>query len=173
MKPRRHPIITYGEPRLEAPNATVTRFDQDLEQLVEDMKVTCWAVPGVGLAAPQIGVNQRVAIIDTSIGEDPDALIVLVNPELVESRGKSRLEEGCLSFPGLFTHIVRPSWVRVRAQDISGSSRELEGEGLLAQAFCHELDHLDGVLIVHHLTGLKQKMFLRRVDKMRRLGVWT
>lgn len=173
MPPQKRQIVTYGDPRLEAANADVTEFGAGLEQLVDDMKATCYAAPGVGLAAPQIGVNQRVAIVDTSVGEDPDALVVLVNPELVESHGKTRLEEGCLSFPGLFTHIVRPSWVRVRAQDLSGEVREIEAEGLLAQALCHELDHLDGVLIVHHLTGLKQKMFLRRVDKMRRLGVWA
>ncbi len=166
------PILVYGDPRLEAENLPVDSFDEGLAEIVDDMFATAWAAPGLGLAAPQVGLNLRLAVVDLSVGKDPDQRLVLANPELVTRTGSSAMEEGCLSFPGLFTTIERPRSVRLRAQDLEGCWRELEGDGLLAQAFCHELDHLDGVLLVHHLRGLKRRMFLRRVAKMRSLGVW-
>ena len=166
------PILVYGDPRLEAENRTVETFDDSLAELAEDMFDTAWAAPGLGLAAPQIGVNRRLAVVDLSVGKDPEQRLVLVNPELVHQEGSVNLEEGCLSFPGLFTTIERPRLARVRAQDLTGHWREITGEGLLAQALCHELDHLAAVLLVDHLRGLKRRMFLRRVDKMRSLGVW-
>lgn len=167
------PILLFGDPRLEAENWPVEVFDAELRRLVEDLFETGWKAPGLGLAAPQIGVNLRLATIDLSIGKDPEARIVLANPTIVDRHGKASLEEGCLSFPGLFTTLDRPSWLRVRAQDEHGEWRELEAEGLLAQAVCHEVDHLDGILLVHHLRGMKRRLFLRRVEKMRRLGVWA
>ncbi|MCP4902852.1 MAG: peptide deformylase [bacterium] len=165
-------ILLYGDPRLEQPCEPVEEFDSDLSTLVDDLFATSWKIPGLGVAAPQIGIGQRLAVVDISVGEDPSAQLVFANPEIVESTGRITLEEGCLSFPGLFTKIERPRGVTVAAQDLTGKRFEIEAEGLLAQALCHELDHLDGVLLVHHLRGLKRRMFLRRVDKMRRLGAW-
>lgn len=166
------PILIYGDPRLEAPNEEVTSFDDELDELIDDLFETGWKAPGLGLAAPQIGVNLRLATIDLSVGRDPDAGIVLANPEILHRRGQTSLEEGCLSFPGLFTHVQRPTEVRVRAQDRHGEWREIEAEGTFAQAICHEVDHLEGTLLVHHLRGMKRRLFLRRVEKMRKLGVW-
>ena len=167
------PILVYGDPRLEAENAPVENFDGELRELVDDLFETGWNAPGLGLAAPQIGVNLRIATIDLSVGKDRDARIVLANPTIIRQQGKTSLEEGCLSFPGLFTTIDRPAALVVRAQDEHGQWRDLEAEGLLAQAVCHEVDHLDGILLVHHLRGMKKRLFMRRVEKMRKLGVWA
>jgi len=167
------PILVYGDPRLEAKNASVDTFDGALGALVEDLFETGWRAPGLGLAAPQIGVNLRLATVDLSVGKDPAQKIVLANPTIAETSGNISLEEGCLSFPGLFTTLSRPRELVVRAQNIAGEWREIEASGLLAQAICHEVDHLDGRLLVHHLRGIKRKMFLRRVEKMRKSGVWS
>lgn len=167
------PILVFGDPRLEADNQAVTDFGDDLHMLIGDLFETGWKAPGLGLAAPQVGVNLRLATIDLSVGKDPGARIVLANPTIVAHRGKVSREEGCLSFPGLFTTLERPSSLRVRAQDEHGQWREFDADGLLAQAVCHEVDHLDGVLLVHHLRGMKRRLFLRRVNKMRSLGVWA
>jgi peptide deformylase len=166
-------ILVYGDPRLEAENLAVEDFDDELRSLATDLFETGWKAPGLGLAAPQIGVNLRLATIDLSVGKDPGARIVLANPEIIRRQGKANLEEGCLSFPGLFTTIERPSALVVRAQDEHGEWRDLEAEGLLAQAVCHEVDHLDGILLIHHLRGMKKRLFMRRVVKMRKLGVWA
>ena len=166
------PILLYGDPLLEADNRPVETFDDALRTLVQDLFETGWKAPGLGLAAPQVGVNVRLATIDLSVGKDPDARIVLANPTIVHLQGKNSLEEGCLSFPGLFTTIERPAALTVRGQDEHGRWRELEADGLLAQAVCHEVDHLDGVLLIHHLHGMKKRLFLRRVERMRKLGVW-
>jgi peptide deformylase len=165
-------ILLFGDPRLEAENRPVEVFDASLSALIEDLFETAWKTPGLGLAAPQVGVNLSLAVVDLSISKDPAARIVLVNPEIVETSGKASLEEGCLSFPGLFSTIVRPKSLRVRALDGGGEPFDLDAEGLLAQAICHEVDHLQGRLLVHHLRGLKRRMFLRRVAKMRDTGVW-
>jgi peptide deformylase len=165
-------ILVYGNPLLEATNRPVEDFGEELQILIEDLFETGWKAPGLGLAAPQIGVNIRLATVDLSVGRDPDARIVLANPEIIERRGAKQLEEGCLSFPGLFTTIERPATLRVRAQDRQGQWQEMDAEGLFAQAVCHEVDHLDGVLLVDHLRGMKRRLFLRRVAKMRKLGVW-
>jgi peptide deformylase len=167
------PILVFGDPRLEAENRPVESFDDGLQELVDDLFVTGWKAPGLGVAAPQIGVNIRLATIDLSVGKDPDAKIVLANPEIIHKQGKVSLEEGCLSFPGLFTTIERPTALVVRAQDAAGDWHDIEADGLLAQAVCHEVDHLDGTLLVDHLRGMKKRLFLRRVEKMRKLGVWT
>ena len=166
------PILIYGDPRLEVVNEPVTEFGPALDVIVEDMFETGWSAPGLGVAAPQIGINLRLATIDVSVGKDPASKMVLANPEIVATEGKAQVEEGCLSFPGLFTTLQRPQKLRVRAQNRCGEWREIDADGLLAQAVCHEVDHLDGILLVHHLRGLKRQMFLRRVAKMRRLGVW-
>ena len=167
------PILVFGDLRLEAPNAPVSSFDHTLVSLVDDLFETGWNAPGLGLAAPQIGANLRLATVDLSVGKDSSQKIVLANPEVIEASGRVTLEEGCLSFPGLFTSLSRPRELVVRAQDVHGDALELEASGLLAQAICHEIDHLDGRLLVHHLRGIKKKMFLRRVAKMRKSGVWN
>ncbi len=167
------PILVFGDPRLEAPNATVEIFDKAFETLVDDLFETGWKAPGLGLAAPQIGVNLRLATVDLSVGKDPTKQIVLANPTIIETSGNISLEEGCLSFPGLFTTLSRPRELVVSARGIDGSPLEIEASGLLAQAICHEVDHLEGRLLVHHLRGIKKKMFLRRVAKMRKSGVWN
>jgi len=166
------PILVFGDPRLEADNLPVESFGDELQTIIEDLFETGWKAPGLGVAAPQIGVNLRLATIDLSVGRDPEARVVLANPEITHRRGRSSLEEGCLSFPGLFTTIERPTAVTVRAQNENGMWRSIEADGLLAQAVCHELDHLDGVLLTHHLRGMKRKLFMRRVAKMRKLGIW-
>jgi peptide deformylase len=165
-------ILVWGDPELEAPNDDVTEFGPDLEALVTDLFETSWAAPGLGLAAPQVGANLRLAVVDLSVGKDPDEKIVLANPEIVHSEGRIKQDEGCLSFPGLFTAIERPRKVVVRSLDLAGRLQEIEADGLLCQAFCHEIDHLAGRLIVHHLRGLKRSMFVRRVSKLREAGAW-
>jgi peptide deformylase len=165
-------IVRFGDPRLLAANAPVDREAADLPALVADLLETCHAAPGVGLAAPQVGVNRRVAVIDLSIGADPAAPIVLVNPEIVESSGEQKEEEGCLSIPDLSERVIRPARVRARFFDADGRERELEATGLLARALCHEIDHLNGVLYVDRLRGLKRELTRRRVEKMQARGVW-
>lgn len=166
------PILIYGDPRLEAENEPVNDFGSALDEIIEDLFETGWGAPGLGVAAPQIGVNLRLATIDLSLGKDPAERIVLANPEIISTEGRAQVEEGCLSLPGLFVSIPRPRRIRVRAQDRDGEWSEIDTDGLLAQAVCHELDHLNSILLPDHLRGLKRQMFMRRVAKMKRLGVW-
>ncbi len=133
---------------------------------------TCHAAPGIGLAAPQIGVNLRVAIVDLSVGEKPEELVVLVNPEILESSGEQKEDEGCLSIPDLTERVIRPARVRVRAADAAGMVRELEGTGLLARAFAHEVDHLNGTLFVDRLRGLKRELTWKKIEKRKAKGLW-
>lgn len=165
-------ILRYGDPRLVAENAAVDASAEDLSVLVADMVETCHAAPGVGLAAPQIGVNRRIAIIDLSVGADPKGVIVLVNPVVIESSGEQKEEEGCLSVPDLAEKVVRPAHVRVRAGDATGAVREIEGTGLLARALCHETDHLNGTLFVDRLRGLKRELAWRKIRRAKAKGVW-
>jgi peptide deformylase len=165
-------ILRYGDPRLLAENAETDPNARDWDALIADMVETCHAAPGIGLAAPQIGVNRRVAIIDLSVGSDPNALIVLINPVILETSGEQREEEGCLSLPDLAERVERPARVRVRAADQSGKVREVEGTGLLARAFCHEIDHLDSRLFIHRLHGLKRELTWKKVDRRVAKGVW-
>ena len=147
------PILVYGDQRLEAANQPVEDFGDELRSLIENLFETGWQAPGLGLAAPQVGINLRIATIDLSVGKDPEARVVLANPEIISRRGKASLEEGCLSFPGLFTTIERPTALRVRAQNEDGRWREFEAEGLLAQTVCHEVDHLNGTNITRIDAG--------------------
>lgn len=165
-------IVRYGDPRLLAANSDADPAAEDLAGLIADMIETCHAAPGVGLAAPQIGVNRRVAIIDLSIGADPGAVIVLVNPVLIDSEGEQKEEEGCLSVPDLAEKVVRPARARVRAADASGTVREIEGTGLLARALCHETDHLNGMLFVDRLRGLKRELTWRKIHRQKGKGLW-
>lgn len=166
-------IVKYGDPRLVAPNEPIADFDDpSLAGLIEDLKQTCWAAPGLGLAAPQIGVNRHVAIVDLSVGKDPSLVLVLVNPVVVDAGGTIRDEEGCLSFPDLVDVVERPARVTVEAFDEKGNKRTLDGRDLLARAFCHEIDHLDRRLFVDRLSPLKRGLLLRKVLKRRKQGAW-
>jgi peptide deformylase len=165
-------IVRFGDPRLTAVNAEVDPRDPEIQALLADMLATCHAAPGIGLAAPQIGVNRRVALVDLSVGADPAQVIILINPVVLEAAGEQREEEGCLSVPDVTEKVERPARVVVRAADKDGAVREVEGTGLLARALCHETDHLNGMLFLQHLRGLKREMVLRRLDKARAKGLW-
>jgi len=167
-----YPIVKYGDPVLEHPSSSVTKFDDDLRQLCADMFITMYAASGVGLAAPQIGLGLRLSVIDTSVGKNPEAKIVIINPEIIHAEGEQREEEGCLSLPGHRGSVVRPLFVTVRAQDPFGKEFEMRGENLLARAFCHEIDHLNGILFLQHLSMLKRDLIKRRIRKLRKAGDW-
>jgi peptide deformylase len=166
------PIVRYGASGLQAPAAPVATFDADLQTLIDDMIETMYAAPGIGLAAPQIGVPLRVAVVDLSLGKRGGELFTLVNPEFVERDGMQLEEEGCLSVPGFNATVARPGRVVVRALDRQGAERTVEGTGLLARALQHELDHLDGVLFLDRLRGIKRDLIVRRIRKMQRTGKW-
>ncbi|HTR47218.1 MAG TPA: peptide deformylase [Verrucomicrobiae bacterium] len=167
-----HPIVKYGDPVLETPGQPVEKFDDDLQKLVADMFESMYAANGVGLAAPQIGISRRLTVIDVSNGKNPEAKIVCANPQIMHTEGEQREEEGCLSLPGFRGHVLRPQYVTVRAQDASGTEFEMRGEGLLARAFCHEIDHLNGVLFISHLSLLKRDMIKRKIRKLKKAGEW-
>ena len=159
-------ILHYPDKRLRIAAKPVERFDAELKQLVDDMAETMYAAPGVGLAAPQIGVSLRVFVIDVAVSEDaPSDLRVFINPEFIEKVGEICYEEGCLSFPGVREEVKRAERVRVRAQDVDGKAFELEADGLLAIAIQHENDHLDGKLMVDHLSVLKRRLVHRAMTK--------
>jgi peptide deformylase len=166
------PILRYGERPLHGPAAPVTRFDDDLQRLIDDMIETMYAAPGIGLAAPQVGVALRVFVVDLSVGRDPSQLIVLVNPEFVECEGTQLEEEGCLSVPGFNATVLRPSRVLVKGLDRAEQMQTLEGTGLLSRAFQHEMDHLDGRLFVDRLRGIKRDVIVRKIQKLQRTGKW-
>jgi peptide deformylase len=167
-----HPIVKFGDPVLETPTKPVEQFNDELKTLVDDMFESMYAAQGVGLAAPQIGVNLRLAVIDVTNGKNPEAKIVCANPQIVHAEGEQREEEGCLSVPGFRGYVARPIYVTVSAQDASGKPFEMRGEGLLARAFCHEIDHLDGVLFITHLSLLKRDLIKRKVRKLKKAGEW-
>src|SRR5277367_3041621 len=160
-------VVKYGDPVLEKPAGTIKKFDAELEELSEEMFSTMYAADGVGLAAPQIGKSLRLTVIDVSLGKNPEAKIVLVNPEIIHAEGEAREEEGCLSIPGFRGYVVRPQFVTVRAQNLKGESFEIRGENLLARAFCHEIDHLNGVLFIQHLGMIKRVLIKRKIKKLR------
>jgi peptide deformylase len=165
-------IVKYGDPVLEKPTPLVKKFDEQLAQLAEDMFATMYASQGVGLAATQIGKSIRLAVVDVTTGKNPEAKIVMVNPEIIHAEGEVREEEGCLSIPGFRGYVIRPQFVTVRAQNAKGETFEIRGENLLARAFCHELDHLNGVLFLQHLSILKRDLIRRKIKKLRKQGEW-
>ncbi len=166
-------ILKYGEPVLEKAAEPVTEFDTpELRELVADMWETMYAAKGVGLAAPQIGSSKRISIIDISVGEDETKKIVIINPEIVSVEGKQIGEEGCLSIPGFREPVSRANKVSVRAQNEKGETVELSGEELLARAFQHEIDHLNGILFINHLSTLKRDIIRRKIKKMQKAGEW-
>jgi len=167
-----YPIVKYGDPVLEKPARPVSKFDAELEELAEDMFATMYAAQGIGLAAPQIGKSVRIAVVDVTGGKNPEARIVLVNPEITHGEGEKREEEGCLSIPGFRGYVVRPQFVTVKAQNVKGEPFEIRGEDLLARAFCHEIDHLNGVLFLQHLSMLKRDLIKRKIKKLKKQGEW-
>ena len=169
-----HAIVLYGEPVLEKQAATVTEFDTpELHKLIDDMFESMYAAKGVGLAAPQIGISRRVAVIDLSVAEDPSQKIVLINPEIIGKSDVQTSEEGCLSLPGFREQVTRPMKVTVRAQNVKGEWFETSGEELLARAFCHEIDHLNGRLYITHVSALKRDLIRRKVRKLVKAGEWS
>jgi peptide deformylase len=170
-----YPIVKFGNPVLEKPAEPVTIFDDQLKKLVEDMFESMYEAHGVGLAAPQIGISKRLAVIDVTFKEDPEAKLVLVNPEILHTEGKHTQPEGCLSIPEFREPVSRPQKVRIRAQDMNGKWYERttkEGEELLARAFVHEIDHLNGKLYISHISALKRDLMKRKIRKFIKAGEW-
>lgn len=167
-----YPIVKYGDPVLEKPAARVTAFDEKLKKLIEDMFESMYAAHGVGLAAPQIGLSQRICVIDVTFKENPDAKIVLINPEIIHTEGRHTQSEGCLSLPEFRENVSRPRKVTARAQDVTGKTFEVTGEDLLARALMHETDHLSGKLYISHISGLKRDLIKRKVRKLVKAGEW-
>ena len=169
-----YPIVKFGNPVLETEAADVTEFDTpELHQFIEDMFESMYAAKGVGLAAPQIGVGKKIAVIDTSNGEDPAAKLVIINPKVVKIEGRQDGEEGCLSIPGFREQVRRGKRVTVRARNIKGEEFEHAGEDLLARALLHETDHLYGRLYINHISTLKRDLMKRKIKKLVRAGEWA
>jgi peptide deformylase len=166
------PILKYGDSILHDPAKPVEAITTDLHRLIDDMIETMYAAPGIGLAAPQIGVPLRVFVVDISVGRDPSGLLVFINPEIVEREGEQFEEEGCLSVPGFDATVVRPVRVVLKGLNRDGDEFQHEGTVLLARAFQHEMDHLDGTLFVDRLRGIKRDLIVRRIRKMARAGKW-
>ncbi len=168
-----YPITLYGDPVLETPAETITEFNDDLKKLVDDMFESMYAAHGVGLAAPQIGIGKRIAVIDVTFKEDPNAKLILINPEIIHSEGRQRGTEGCLSLPEFREDVTRPNKVTVRAQDLEGKWFEHTGVELLARALMHETEHLQGKLYISHISALKRDLMKRKIKKLMRAGEWA
>ena len=166
------PILRFGEKPLHATAADVTRFDDDLQRLIDDMIETMYAAPGVGLAATQLGIPLRIFVIDLSVGKASGQLITMVNPTFVEREGTQLEEEGCLSAPGFNATVIRPRRVVVRGLDREGAEQTVEGTDLLARAFQHEMDHLEGVVFIDRLRGIKRDLIVRKIQKLKKSGKW-
>jgi peptide deformylase len=166
------PILKYGDEPLHQEAKPVAEITPDIDRLVDDMIETMYAAPGIGLAAPQVGVPLRIFVIDLSVGRERDGLMVMINPVFLERDGMQIEEEGCLSVPTFNATVVRPARVVVKALDRTGAECQREGSGLLARAFQHEMDHLDGLLFVDRLRGIKRDMIVRKIRKLARAGKW-
>jgi len=166
------PIVKYGEHVLHKPAENVKDITAELATLVQDMIETMYAAPGVGLAAPQVGVPLRVFVVDVGGGRSKDSLMAFINPEFVEREGLQLEEEGCLSVPGFNATVARPSRAVVKGLDGEGRERVIEGTGMLARAFQHEMDHLDGRIFVDRLRGIQRDLIVRRIRKLTRTGKW-
>ena len=167
-----HEVVKYPDPVLARPGAPVTVFDDALRKLVAEMFESMYVAQGIGLAAPQISISQRITVIDVSFKKDPKDKLVLINPEVVESTGKQVEEEGCLSLPDIREKVTRAAWVKVKAQNEHGKWFEVEGDELLARALLHEIDHLNGVLFIDRISRLKRELVLRKIKKMQKAGEW-
>lgn len=166
------PILKYGAAELKTVSKPVDFFNGELEKIVKNMIETMYSAPGIGLAACQVGLNIRLATLDLSVGEDPNQLISICNPQVVAAEGEQKSEEGCLSIPEFTDVIVRPSKMVVRGQDIHGNEIRYEAEGLLARCFSHELDHLNGILFIDHLSPLKRNLIRNKIKKLAKAGEW-
>ncbi len=166
------PILKYGDSILHDRAQAVDAITPEIDRLIDDMIETMYAAPGVGLAAPQVGMALRIFVVDVSVGRDPDGLHIMINPEFVERDGMQLEEEGCLSVPGFNATVVRPSRAALKGLDRHGEAQRLEGSGLLARALQHEMDHLDGTLFVDRLRGLKRDIIVRKIRKLTRSGKW-
>jgi peptide deformylase len=166
------PILKYGDQTLHERARPVDAVTTDVERLVDDLVETMYAAPGIGLAAPQVGVPLRIFVVDLSLGRNPSELIVMINPEFVERDGMQLEDEGCLSVPGFNATVVRPQRAVVRGLDRSGVTHQREATGLLARAFQHEMDHLDGILFVDRLRGIKRDLIVTKIRKLTRAGKW-
>ena len=166
------PILRYGEQSLHRPAETVDGITRDVQKLIDDMIETMYAAPGVGLAGPQVGVPLRIFVADPSIGHNVQDLVIMINPEFIERDGTQLEEEGCLSVPGFNATVVRPAHVGLKGLDRDGREHRVEGTGLLARAFQHEMDHLDGTVFIDRLRGVKRDLIVRKIHKLRRAGKW-
>jgi len=167
-----HEVVKFPEPVLAKRGAPVTMFDAALKKLVDEMFDSMYAAQGIGLAAPQIRISQRIAVVDVSFKKNPAEKIVLINPEIIDRRGKQVEEEGCLSLPDIREKVTRAEWVKVRAQDATGTEFEIEGTELLGRCIQHEIDHLDGILFIDRLSRLKRDLVLRKIKKLQKNGEW-
>jgi peptide deformylase len=165
-------IVTYPNPILQRPTEKITEFDDELRTLAADMFESMYKAIGIGLAAPQIGISRRITVIDLSNKQTAEDKIVLINPEIIHREGKQNGEEGCLSLPDIRDKVTRAAKVTVKAQDLDGNWFEMEGTELLARAFQHEIDHLDGILFPWRLSALKRDLILRRIRKLQKTGEW-
>ncbi len=166
------PILKYGAPQLRAVSKAVDSFNGELEKIARNMIDTMYSSPGIGLAAPQIGVNIRLTTIDLSVGEDASKLIILCNPEIVYTEGEQRCDEGCLSLPSFSETVARPLRMCVRGKNIHGEEIKIEAEGLLARCLSHEIDHLNGILFIDHLSALKRNLIKNKIKKLMKAGEW-
>jgi peptide deformylase len=165
-------IVKYPDPILQKSTEPVTEFDDELQALVDDMFESMYAAQGIGLAAPQVGISKRLTVIDLSFKKNPEEKIVLINPQIIHKEGRQNEEEGCLSLPEIREKVSRAVKVRVRAQDVTGKWFEIDGEELLARAFQHEIDHLDGILFIFRVSALKRDLLMRKIRKMQKNGEW-
>ena len=166
------PILKLGAQELRKVSEPVTNFNGELEEIVKNMVETMYGASGVGLAAPQIGINIRLVTIDTSVGENKEKRIVICNPEIISSEGKQVGEEGCLSIPDFSENVERPMKLVVKGQNLKGDEVTIEAEGILARCFCHEIDHLNGVLFIDHISALKRTLIRNKIKKLAKAGEW-
>jgi len=166
------PILKYGAQELKTPSKKVDVFNGELEKIAKNMIETMYSAPGIGLAAPQIGLNICLTTIDLSVGEDPTQLLILCNPEIVDTVGEQKSEEGCLSIPDFTDTVVRPRKLTVRGQNIHGEDLRFDAEELLARCFSHEIDHLNGILFIDRLSALKKTLIRNKIKKLAKAGNW-
>lgn len=166
-------IVIWPNPILDTPGDPVTEFNDDLKNLVNDMFETMYSAPGVGLAAVQVGVSKRLFVMDCSAGKDPDQRIVMINPEVLHVEGEQNGEEGCLSFPGIFTPVERSLRAVVRAHDVNGNDFELDDTELAARCMLHETDHCDGIVFLNKMSPLKRELVKRKIRRLQKTGKWS
>jgi peptide deformylase len=166
------PILKFGAPELKRVSVPVDVFNSELEKIAKNMVETMYGAPGIGLAAPQVGLNIRLATVDLSVGEAKGRLITICNPEIISIEGEQKSEEGCLSIPEFTDTILRPKRIVVRGQDLHGDEIRIEAEGLLARCFSHEIDHLNGVLFIDHLSSVKKNLVRNKIKKLAKAGQW-